>query len=134
MPARRDPYQLLGPTAPRRRPPRRDGRSPVDALASPGLGTAQPAQPVAAMGPLHPLTNRERNQWLWTYDNQVKSSFDKIVEVLKRISALQHEPDFEQKAQALAMDAFGFSLPEDVLAKAWVTQLDMRSLFAWCVF
>lgn len=134
MAARRDPYRLLGPTAPRRRPPRRDGRSPVGALTSPGPGTPRAEQPVAAMGPLHPLTNRERNQWLWTYDNQVKSSFDKIVEVLKRISALQHEPDFEQKAQALALDSFGFSLPEEVLAKAWVTQLDMRSLFAWCVF
>ena len=117
MPARRDPYPSLGPTAPRRRPPRPDGRAPVDTPE-----------------PLHPLTNRERNQWLQTYDSQVKSSFDKIVEVLKRISALQHEPGFEQKAQALALDAFGFSLPEDVLAKAWVTQLDMRSLFAWCVF
>ena len=117
MPARRDPHLSLGPTAPRRRPPRPDGRAPVDTPE-----------------PLHPLTDRERNQWLQTYDNQVKSSFDKIVEVLKRISALQHEPGFEQKAQALALDAFGFSLPEDVLAKAWVAQLDMRSLFAWCVF
>ena len=117
MPARRDPHLSLGPTAPRRRPPRPDGRTPVDTPE-----------------PLHPLTDRERNQWLQTYDNQVKSSFDKIVEVLKRISALQHEPGFEQKAQALALDAFGFSLPEDVLAKAWVAQLDMRSLFAWCVF
>lgn len=117
MPARRDPHLSLGPTAPRRRPPRPDGRAPVDTPE-----------------PLHPLTDRERNQWLRTYDNQVKSSFDKIVEVLKRISALQHEPGFEQKAQALALDAFGFSLPEDVLAKAWVAQLDMRSLFAWCVF
>ncbi|KKZ11436.1 MAG: carboxysome shell protein [Candidatus Synechococcus spongiarum SP3] len=134
MPALRDPYPSLGPTAPRRRPPRHDGRAPLGALPSSGVGIPQPEQPVAAAGPLHPLTNRERNQQLRTYDTQVKSSFDKIVEVLKRISALQHDPDFEQKAQALALDTLGFSLPEEVLAKAWVTQLDMRSLFAWCVF
>lgn len=90
--------------------------------------------PVADTGTLHPLTNREHNQQLHTYDNHVKGSFDKIVEVLKQISALQHEPDFEQKAQSLALDTLGFPLPEDILAKAWVAQLDMRSLFAWCVF
>ncbi|MCY4054695.1 MAG: carboxysome shell carbonic anhydrase [Cyanobacteria bacterium MAG CAR4_bin_6] len=135
MLARRDPYQSLGPTAPRRRPPRPDGRTPVGQPSSPGLvGTPRPQDPVAATGPLHPLANGERNQQLRTYDSQVKGSFDKIVEVLKRISALQHEPDFEQKAQTLALDELGFPLPEHILARAWVTQLDMRSLFAWCVF
>ena len=132
MPARRNSYQSLGPTAPRRRPPRPDGRTPLGALTSPD--TPQPQDLAAATGPLHPLTNRERNQQLRAYDNHVKGSFDKIVEVLKRISALQHEPDFEQKAQVLALDELDFRLPEDILAKAWVTQLDMRSLFAWCVF
>jgi len=134
MLARRDPYQSLGPTAPRRRPPRPDGRTPVGQPSSPGLGTPRPQDPVAATGPLHPLANRERNQQLRTYDSQVKGSFDKIVEVLKRISALQHEPDFEQKAQTLALDELDFPLPAPILAHAWVTQLDMRSLFAWCVF
>lgn len=134
MLARRHPHQSLGPTAPRRRPARRDGRAPVGALTSPDLSIPQSEEPAAATGPLHPLTNRDRNQQLRTYDSHVKGSFDKIVEVLKQTSALQHEPGFEQKAQALALDALGFSLPEPILAKAWVTQLDMRSLFAWCVF
>ena len=134
MPASRDPYQPLGPTAPRRRPSRPDGRVPVGTLASSGVSAPQPEELAAATGPLHPLTNQERNQQLHTYDSQVKGSFDKIVDVLKRISALQHEPGFEQKAQALASDALGFLLPEHTLANAWVTQLDMRSLFAWCVF
>ena len=134
MLARRDPYPLPGPTAPRRRPPRRDGRPSVGVLTSPDISTPRPEDPVAATGPLHPLTNRERNQQLRTYDSHVKGGFDKIVDVLKRISALQHEQGFEQKAQALALDALGFPLPEHILARAWVTQLDMRSLFAWCVF
>ena len=99
------------------------------------MGTAGPRDRGAAfLGPLHPLTNRERNQCLHDYDTQVKGSFDKIVAVLKQISALQHEPAFEQKAQALAEAELGFPLPDEVLARSWVTQLDMRSLFAWCVF
>lgn len=134
MVARRHSHQFLGPTAPRRRPPRHDGCPPLDALTSPGLSSPPSENLVAATGPFHPLTSRDRNQQLHTYDSHVKGSFDKIVEVLKQISALQHESDFEQKAQALASDALGFSLPEHILAKAWVTQLDMRSLFAWCVF
>ena len=134
MAARRNPYQLLGPTAPRRRPARRDGRPPMDAPTAPGIITPQPRDPVGATGPFHPLTNRERNLQLHNYDHQVKGSFDKIVAVLKRISALQHEPDFEQKAQAQALEDLGFALPEHILAKAWVSRLDMRSLFAWCVF
>ena len=134
MPVRPHPHRSLGPTAPRRRPPRRDGRAPAAGLPSPGLAPPQPEDRVAPTGPPHPLTNRERNQQLRTYESHVKGSFDKIVEVLKHTSALQHEPDFEQKAQALALDALGFHLPEHILAQAWVSQLDMRSLFAWCVF
>jgi len=50
------------------------------------------------------------------------------------ISAIQHEADFELRAQHMARDGLGFELPEDILADAWVEQLDMRRLFAWCVF
>ena len=39
-----------------------------------------------------------------------------------------------ERAQALAQAELGFSLPLPILEKAWVSQLDMRSLFAWCVF
>ena len=124
----------MGPTAPRRRPPRPDGRPGLGAALSPGIMAPQPADAVAPPGALHPLTNRERNQQLRAYESRVKGSFDKIVDVLKGISALQHEPGFERKAQTMATDALGFPLPEHVLARAWVTQLDMRSLFAWCVF
>lgn len=32
------------------------------------------------------------------------------------------------------MQELGFELPKEILEDAWVEQLDMRSLFAWCVF
>ena len=82
----------------------------------------------------HPLTDRRTNAALRTYDLQVKESFDRIVPLLKQLSALQHEDDFVERAQQLASACFGFTLPLPILERAWVSQLDMRTLFAWCVF
>ncbi|MFM7313393.1 MAG: carboxysome shell carbonic anhydrase, partial [Cyanobium sp.] len=85
-------------------------------------------------GAAHPLTDGVRNAALRAYDSRVKDAFDRIVPVLQRISALQHEEDFISRAQDLARRELGYILPLPVLEKAWVTQLDMRTLFAWCVF
>ncbi len=82
----------------------------------------------------HPLSNSEENARLADYEQRVKSAFDDIVPTLKRISALQHETDFEARGQDIARERFGFELPSHVLADAWVEQLDMRRLFAWAVF
>jgi carboxysome shell carbonic anhydrase len=71
---------------------------------------------------------------LLEYETEIKQAFDAIVPTLKQISAIQHEPDFESRAQHMAHDDLGFELPGDILADAWVEQLDMRRLFAWCVF
>lgn len=82
----------------------------------------------------HPLTRSDENTRLYDYERRVKSAFDAIVPTLKRVSALQHEEGFEQRAQAITREQLGFELPDEVLADAWVEQLDMRRLFAWCVF
>ena len=50
----------------------------------------------------HPLSDERENARLYDYDNRVKTAFDDIVPVLKKISALQHETDFEQQAQRIA--------------------------------
>ena len=72
----------------------------------------------------HPLTNELENQRLLAHELVVKGSFDKIVQVLKRIAGLQHEADFEQRAQAIALEQLGFELPAQILADAWVADLD----------
>ena len=92
------------------------------------------AKPGASLVSGHPLTNDRENDRLYRYENRVKTAFDEIVPVLKKISALQHETDFEQQAQRIAQSELGFKLPDQILANAWVDQLDMRRLFAWCVF
>jgi carboxysome shell carbonic anhydrase len=56
------------------------------------------------------------------------------VPILKEISALQHEADFVAQAHRIARSKLGFELPDSILEGAWVEQLDMRRLFAWCVF
>lgn len=83
---------------------------------------------------LHPLTDGRTNGALHAYDTRVKDAFDRLVPLLKRISALQHEEGFEQQAQDMARAELGFKLPPQLLETAWVTQLDMRTLFAWCLF
>ncbi len=82
----------------------------------------------------HPLGDQATNAALRSYDLQVKESFDRIVPLLKQLSALQHEDDFVERAQQLASSCLGYTLPLPILEQAWVSQLDMRTLFAWCVF
>jgi len=96
-------------------------------------GVGRSGAPRATAGQ-HPLTRSDENARLFDYEQRVKGGFDAIVPVLKRVSALQHEENFEQLAQQIARAELGLELPQDVLAAAWVDQLDMRRLFAWCVF
>ena len=82
----------------------------------------------------HPLVDGAENGQLYQYETSVKKSFDAIVPTLRKVSAYQHEEDFVARAQTVAMQQLGFELPNEILQDAWVEQLDMRSLFAWCVF
>ena len=82
----------------------------------------------------HPLCRSGENAQLHAYERTVKDAFDGIVPILKEISALQHEADFVVLAQRIARSKLGFELPDSILEGAWVEQLDMRRLFAWCVF
>ena len=83
---------------------------------------------------LHPLTDRVANDHLRSYELEVKGRFERIVPVLQKISALQHHADFIDQAQLLACRELGFDLPKHILERAWVRPLDMRALYAWCVF
>ena len=82
----------------------------------------------------HPLVDGQDNEHLHQYEQVVKKSFDAIVPTLRKVAAYQHEEDFVAKAQAVATQELGYQLTEEILQDAWVDQLDMRSLFAWCVF
>ena len=102
-------------------------------LRRPGGDATVAARGVHA-GVAHPLVEQRENQRLYLYEDGVKQAFDRITPVLKQISGYQHDADFEQRAQQIAQHELGFGLPEGILADAWVCQLDMKRLFAWCVF
>ena len=82
----------------------------------------------------HPLTDPVANEHLQAYELEVKGRFERIVPLLQKISALQHHADFIDQAQLLARRELGFDLPKHILERAWVRPLDMRALYAWCVF
>ena len=82
----------------------------------------------------HPLTDATANARLQAYEQEIKGRFDRIVPLLQQVSALQHETDFIPQAQRLCRAELGFDLPDHILQRAWVRPLDMRALFAWCVF
>ncbi len=116
--------RVLGPTAPRKRfvsdhEPRTFSK---ESLTHDSLSGS------------HSLTDLSANKQLKSYEVEVKGIFDRIVPVLKRLSELQHHQDFVGQAQQIAKSELGFELPEHVLEKAWVRPLDMRALFASCVF
>ncbi len=107
------------------------GRAP---LRRPG-GVGSVVTRVAGGGEAeHPLVDHRENARLFQYEDGVKQSFDKIKPVLKEISGFQYEADFEQRAQQKSRQELGFNLPQELLADAWISRLDMKRLFAWCVF
>lgn len=85
-------------------------------------------------GGLHPLTRREENRLLFEYENRSKKAFDRVEPVLKRIAQHQHDSDFVSVAQRIASDELGFELPEEMISNTWIAPLNMRALYAWCVF
>ena len=79
-------HGIQGPTAPRKRFPYVQDSQLVSDDFSSGLSES------------HPLTDLKFNNILKDYEIKVKSTFDQIVPVLKRISTLQHEDNFLRKS------------------------------------
>ena len=82
----------------------------------------------------HALVNTEQNQKLRDYEVKTKAAFDAIEPVLKRLVAQQYQENFVEIAQALVRQELGLQLPEHWLRGAWTRQLDVSSLYAFCVF
>jgi len=88
----------------------------------------------SANGSTHPFTSVDENKCLFQYEQKVKQSFERIENVLQRLSSMQHEMNFEERAQALSKTDLGFELPAVLLADCWIKPLDISKLYAWCVF
>lgn len=82
----------------------------------------------------HPLTDLRANAQLARCEEAIKGRFDAIVPTLKKIGLLQHEKEFTSQAQILATSDLGAELPINLLESAWIDGLDMRALYASCIF
>lgn len=96
------------------------------------------ANPACSLGAgqrcAHALVDSELNQRLYAYEQTVRGRFAGIVPTLKEISAHQHDRDFADRAQRIALDRLGYALPQPLLDDAWVAGLDLRSLHSHCIF
>lgn len=84
--------------------------------------------------PGHPLADQEANEALYAYERGFRERFARLVPVLKEVHALQHEPDFELRAQEMVERTLGYRLPENMLADAWIRDLDTRALYLHGMF
>ncbi|NCA68687.1 MAG: carboxysome shell carbonic anhydrase [Sphingobacteriia bacterium] len=116
-------------TRPRTRPPRPAATTRVPRGSRAG---EQPRSPLPAG--IHPLTDQAGNARLRRYEEGVKSAFDRIVPVMKQLTALVWTADFESTAQRIAEAELGFGLPSWLLEDAWIGGLNVKRLFAWSVF
>lgn len=107
-------------------------RTAADVAHRQRKGAASPAS--VAQGAGHPFACSSDNARLYQYESRSKAAFDKIEGVLRHIAQYQHRVDFVTQAQDIAKQELGFSLPEHLLNNTWVAPLDMRSIYAWCVF
>lgn len=82
----------------------------------------------------HALADREENSKLFNREQAVKARFDAIIPVLKAISALQHNADFVDRAQALARQKLGYALSDEVLENSWSNGLNVKDIYARSVF
>ena len=85
-------------------------------------------------GGQHPFTLAKENAYLYEYESRSKAKFDKIEPVLRELAEYQHDRDFINKAKDLGRILLDLDLPEHLLENTWVAPLDMRALYAWCVF
>lgn len=106
---------------------RRDGGAP------PAAPAAIRPLPRTVPGPAVPPPE-SRDAALAAYEDGVREAFAAIEPALREMASFQHASDFARRAQALARERLGFELPAAPLEQAWARGLDVRALYAACVF
>jgi len=85
-------------------------------------------------GGQHPFTLTNENAYLYEYESCSKAAFDKIEPVLREVAQYQNDSNFVTKAKDLGRQLLSLELPEHLLENTWIAPLDMRALYAWCIF
>lgn len=82
----------------------------------------------------HPLHDAVHSARLREREGEITAAFTGIEPALREIAAMQWQEGFADQAQALIRNRFGFELPAGLLEASWVAPLDMRGIYAHCVF
>lgn len=96
-------------------------------------GTTPPAAPAARVG-AHPLFDLAHNRRLLSRESEIRGAFDAIAPALREVAALPYQDDFVERAQAIVRARLGLELPAPFLESRWIAPLDMRAIYAWCVY
>ena len=87
----------------------------------------------AVMG-THPLFDLAHNRRLLERESEITRAFDAIEPALREVAALAYQDGFEAMAQGIIRERLGFDLPAKFLESRWIAPLNMRGIFAWCVY
>ncbi len=94
--------------------------------------------PVSASGitpaGAHPLYDPVHNRRLLERETEITAAFAAIEPALKEAAVLQYQNGAADTIQRLVRDRLGFGLPVTCLQSSWAKPLNMRNLYAYCVF
>lgn len=77
----------------------------------------------------HSLANTEFNEFLYIYEEFIRSHFSAIKNTIKTLSIYQHDLDFVTHAKRIAIDQLHYELPANLLEDSWVAGLKKRLFF-----
>jgi carboxysome shell carbonic anhydrase len=87
-----------------------------------------------ATTPAHPLFDLAHNRRLLERESEITRAFDAIEPALRAVAALPYQEGYETLVQDIVRERLGFELPEKFLTSRWMAPLDMRAIYAWCVY
>jgi len=82
----------------------------------------------------HTLADLVTNACLRDYEVESKARFDRIETVLGEISRRQGTVNFLESARDRVREELGIELPESLLKNTWIGGLDIKALYAYCLF
>jgi carboxysome shell carbonic anhydrase len=98
-----------------------------------GGRSAAPAEKAARVG-AHPLFDLTHNRRLLERESEITGAFGAIEPALREIAALPYQEGFEDLARGIVRERLGFELPATFVESRWIAPLDMRGIYAWCVY
>jgi carboxysome shell carbonic anhydrase len=82
----------------------------------------------------HPLYDARHNAKLLEREAEITHTFSAIEPVLREVAAMQWQDGFAERAQAIVRERLGVTLPVHRLRASWIAPLNMRAIYADCVF